>query len=141
MERLFAYALFMNAGFCIEQNYEEYLHNQFLDNSEDEILLELEFISKDIEKTVSFLKEKAESAALNYELLAKELINLLKFCYETMNFGDFISKTYLLWQILPYELSHDEPLYELRFADDPSSYGVEVESKEIIEDILNFFEQ
>lgn len=140
MEKLFAYALLMDTGFDIEQNYEEYLHSRFLNNSDDEILLELEFISKDIEKTVSFLKEKAESVALNYEILTKELIYLLKICYEAMDFDDFISRTYLLWQNLPHELSHDEPLHELRFAEDPYSYGVEVDSKYIIEDILNYFE-
>jgi len=140
MEKLLAFALLLNTGFNVEQEYTEYLHKRFLDSADD-IFLELELISGDTEKTVSYIKETADSSVIDYKLLAKELIAILKTCYETMDFDDFISKTYLLWQALPYEAAHDEPLYELRFADDPWSYGVKTDSKRIIEDILNFFQQ
>lgn len=102
-------------------------------------MLNLEFITSDINKTASYIKEIIDCNIIDYDLLAKEVIQNLKICYETMTFDDFILKTYFLWQNLPYELAHDEPLYELRFADDPYSYGVKVESKQIIEDILDFY--
>ena len=74
MEKLFAYALMLNTGFDIEQSYEEYLHQQFLQSPEDDMLLELEYISNDIDKTVRFLKEKTDFTVIDYELLTKELV-------------------------------------------------------------------
>ena len=53
---------------------EEYLHQQFLQSPEDDMLLELEYISNDIDKTVRFLKEKTDFTVIDYELLTKELV-------------------------------------------------------------------
>ena len=139
MVKLYAFALLMISGFDIKLEYEKYLDKQFICNPDNYILLDLEFISNDIDKTSSYIKETIDYNIIDYNQLAKEVVKNMKICYETMAFNDFISKTYLLWQSLPYELAHNEPFYELRFADDPYSYGVNVESKQIIEDILDFY--
>ena len=139
MEKLFAYALMLNTGFDIEQSYEEYLHQQFLQSPEDDMLLELEYISNDIDKTVSFLKGKTDFTVIDYELLTKELVGLLKYCYEIMTFDDFTAKTYPLWQHLPDKIAYDNPLYQLCIADDSLSWGDVQQAKEIIEGMFDYY--
>ena len=141
MEKLFAYALMLDTGFDIERNYEEYLHQQFLQSPEDDILLELEYISRDIDKTVSFLKEKKDFTSIDYELLTKELVELLKYCYGIMSFDDFTAKTYPLWQHLPERIAYDNPMYQLCIADDSLSWGDVQQAKEIIESMFDYYKQ
>lgn len=59
--------LFEASGFHLEKNYEETLNQYFLENPDDELLLELEFVSSDLEKSRSMLGKGLRNNTRKYD--------------------------------------------------------------------------
>ncbi len=141
MEELLAYAYLMGEGFNIESIYEEKLNELFLLNSDDEDLLELEFLSGDIRESVIYIRAHIDYNTLDRKKFGKELMNLLKPIYKSMDIHRFGSRMYSVWEGLAGNLQDEEPFSTLCYADDPLSWGDEKQTREIYEKMLSYYDE
>ena len=139
MEELLSYLFLRLVGIIAEEEYQNKLHEAFLADGENEILLELE-LNDDIWHSIALVEEQVDWNSLNRETFEKILISLIENhyynCSDKKKFGE---KTYSLWGILPYAVSGEEPLRMLSYADDPLSWGDEEQSRNIYEEIFNYY--
>ena len=56
---------------------------------------------------------------------------------DIQRFGDIM---YSLWESLPGDLQDKQPFWILCYADDPLSWGDEKQSREIYEEMLEYYE-
>ena len=120
MEELLAYAYLLGMDLIPEEIYEEKLHKLFLENPTDEDLLELEFLSGNRKETVRYIRIHID--------------------YNSMDFDRFGSAMYSLWEGLPGNLQSIKPFWTLSYADDPLSWGDVEQSREIYEEMLDYYE-
>lgn len=143
MEFLFAHAYLCLFGFYSMQEYNKYLDNKFLENPNDEILLELEECSSSCKDSFALLKRyfEYETNNFNYYLFGKTLFAGLEKAYENdiYTITQFGRRCYNLWNLLPERVSMDEPFYTLNYADDCLSYGDEKRTRELYEEAFEFY--
>lgn len=78
-------------------------------NSDDEDLLELEFLSGDIKESVIYIRAHIDYNTLDRKKFGKELMNLLKPFYKSMDIHRFGSRMYSVWEGLAGNLQDEEP--------------------------------
>ncbi len=140
-EKLLCYALLLNNNLMSADKYNENLNDMFLENPNDDLLLELEFISSDLRASIRLILEYFYETKINKKTFGVVLLQELKDVYntKTINIKDFGKLTYALWKQLPNSLALDDPFHTLSYADDPLSWGDEKQTKKIYEDLFDFY--
>ncbi|MBO5055581.1 MAG: hypothetical protein J6C64_04395 [Lachnospiraceae bacterium] len=113
-EQLLVSILLEKAGFHLENNYEETLNQYFLQNTENEFLLELEYISSDLEKSFNTLKKDCVGDVKKYNRhkFASIICQELEKVYDYTPLKEFVPCAYKLWKILPI-CQYEPPLLDL----------------------------
>ena len=81
MEELFAYAILLYENIVTEEMYQKKLNELFLKNSENEMLLKLEW-ETDIDEAILYIRTHIEYQNINYKKFGKSIIRILKKYYE-----------------------------------------------------------
>ena len=140
MEELLAYAYLLEMDLIPETVYEEKLNELFLQNPTDEDLLELEFLSSSKKETIIYIRTHINYYSMDYDSFGRVLFGLLKPIYRSMDIQRFWDIMYSLWESLPGDLQDKQPFWTLCYADDPLSWGDEKQSREIYEEMLEYYE-
>lgn len=138
MEGLLAYALLTCKGFDSEQEYETRLHEMFLANPKDNILLELELMSGDMWESAEYIKNNMHRP-IDKDVFGRIIVKRLEAYYRSMELREFAPMAYELWRSLPSEVEHEQPFFTMNYADDPISYGDEEQSRVLYEDIFGYY--
>ena len=133
MDELLAYAILRCEGIVTEEEYQERLHALFLEHPDDRILLDLE-CETDIQKAVIYVRTWADYG----RALMEKLRDYYARCTDLRQFG---RKMYSLWESLPGDLQSMEPFWSLCYADDPLSWGDEVQTRSLYETMLSYYEE
>lgn len=139
MEELLVCVLLLCEGFNFEEEYQKTLDKLFMLNPENEVLLNLEFMSNDIKGSCLYLKAHFNYTEFNADKFGQFLMQKLAVLYEQDKLRHFAAKMYSLWQNLPDNISCEEPFWTLCYADDPLSWGDERQCRELYEEMLNYY--
>lgn len=143
MESLICKLLLWKTGLSTSEDYNKYLDELFDKDSDNNILLDLEFISADCNATYDYINRywKYEYKNFSIDCFGKFLLIDLKKIYKSNTFSieAFARKCYELYKMLPYEISSNEPFFTLCYADDPLSWGDEKQCCEIYENLFDFY--
>ena len=143
MESLICKSLLWKIGLSTEEDYNAKLDVMFLKEPENDLLLELESCSSDCVTTFGILQRywKYDYKDLSVEEFGRCLLEGLKTTYFSNIFTitEFGKKCYSLWQELPREINTKEPFHVLSYADDPLSWGDEAQTREIYENLFDFY--
>ncbi|MBD5128705.1 MAG: hypothetical protein HDT43_02085 [Ruminococcaceae bacterium] len=145
MEKLVALCYVWAFGLDDKTDYYTELDRLFLENPEDDFLLELEGLGDNRAEAWERLGRFGESV-LNIDIFGKELFAALEKVYNANIFplAEFGKRCYKLWCALPYEpflYEHTEPFCILTYADDPLSYGEEGQSRDYYEAAFNYYKE
>lgn len=140
MEELLAYAYLLGMDLIPEEIYEEKLNELFLEDPTDEDLLELEFLNRNRKETVIYIRTHINYNDMDIDKFGRMLFTLLRPIYASMDIHRFGSVMYSLWEGLPGNLQSIKPFWTLSYADDPLSWGDVKQSREIYEEMLNYYE-
>lgn len=144
MEELLVYALLLLGEVVTESEYIERLNELFLSTPENDTLLyntllDLEF-ETDIKKAIIYVRTHFDYKNFNHEQFGRVLMSKLKKIYKNCSDIEyFASQMYILWENLPWEIQDKEPFWTLSYADDPLSWGDEKQTREIYENMLNYY--
>lgn len=143
MESIICKSLLWKTGLSTSEDYNRYLDEIFAKDSDNDTLLDLEFISADCDATYDYISRywKYEYKNFSIDCFGKALLNDLKNIYKSNTFTieDFARKCYKVYKILPYEISSNEPFFTLCYADEPLSWGDEIQCREIYEKLFEFY--
>ena len=139
MEELLVYAMLYCEGFEVESLYQSKLDELFLENSEDELLLELEFLSGKMNESALHLSNYMTMHEFNTDAFGSALMKELQNQYEALGLKEFGKYTYSLWSKLPERIQCIQPFWTLCYAEEPLSWGDEKQSRELFEWALNYY--
>ncbi len=143
MEQLICKSLLLKIGLITGDNYSETLDKMFLEDLDNEMILELQSYHYDVDTTFDILQRywEYEFKDFSVDIFGKCLLENLKTVYQSNGFSieDFGRKCYLLWKHLPNELNTIEPFHTLSYADDPLSWGDEEQARKIYEEFFEFY--
>ena len=93
-----------------------------------------------------FLENPEDDLLLNIDVFGKELFAALEKVYRENRFplAEFGSRCYELWRALPYhpyQYEHIKPFDTLTYADDPLSYGDEGQSRDLYEAAFDYYKE
>lgn len=141
MEELLVYAILLYEGIITKESFQKKIDELFLEDYENEILLNLE-CEKDINHAIVYIGENVDYNNFNYDEFGKILMKFLKEYYiNCSNIEEFASHMYSLWKILPGNMQDKEPFHILSYADEPLSWGDEKQSREIYEDMFKYYKK
>lgn len=138
MEELFVYSVLWCVGYEKYDEYRDKLDSLFLDNPENEILLDLE--GREYKDAMLHLCHLLESEDFDVDEFGKQLMDKLRFIYEDSTLMEFARKMPKIWNRLPEKIDCEEPFHTLNFADDCLSYGDEQQCRELYEKALYYYE-
>ncbi len=133
------YALLLSSGFELEKEYNNRLDELFLQNPADIILLDLEFMSNDIEQSIVYIRTNINYDKFDYDIFGCILMKKLKEYYINTEIKRFAEHMYSLWETLPGHIQDKEPFFTLCYADDALSYD-EVQTRKLYEEMLTYYE-
>lgn len=138
MESLIASALLWKNGLGTYDEYNKILDERFLENPDNDILLELEWCSSDCEKTFSIInnfRHYEYFQKFNVDRFGEKLFCGLEAVYmaDSIPIDEFGRRCYQLWNCLPAEIDQIEPFWTLGYADDYLSYGDEEQCRKSYE--------
>lgn len=143
MYKLFVYAYLWKLNLSDGQAYMDFLDKLFLNDSNNDVLLELELCT-DVDK--SFLRIKRyfdyEIDYFDTDLFGKTLFHeLYKISHsEVVSLKLFTTKCYELFNILPLRVDgYEQPFNSLSYIDDMIEYNSLMETKGAIEKMLTFY--
>ena len=139
MEELLVYAILICDGFDLEDEFQSCLDEMFINNPNNNELLELEFMNN-IKNQVIYIRANFEYNKINIECFGKTLIEKLKVLYYSTDLTYFASKMYQVWESLPGNIQDIEPFHTLIYGDEPLCYNDEQQSRLLIEKMLNYYE-
>lgn len=131
-------------GLSGKDDYAAELDRLFLENTEDDILLELECLGDD--RAAAWARLGWLADRVNIDLFGKELFAALeKVCKANVfPLAEFGRRCYELWCALPYkpyQYECIEPFLTLTYAADPLSYGDEGQSRDLYEAAFNYYKE
>lgn len=137
MEELLAYTILLKEELLTEEEYEERLHTLFLQEPENETLLELEW-EKDKCRRLKAIW--AGCCQFQLDRFGKALMKELEERYASCGDIDvFSGAMYSLWKSLPGNLQNQPPFCCLSYADDLLAYGDEEGTRSIYEEMLGYY--
>ncbi len=140
VERLLSYAILLKCELITLDKYNEYLNDIFLQHSDNDLLLELQWCSANSIKTIDTILECSRNTEIDYDVFGRFLLDELKTVYKEMDINIFGAKAYSVWNLLPKSIEHIEPFWTLCYADDPLSWGDEKQTRELYEKMFNYYE-
>ncbi len=145
-EKLYFYYLSLKSGLINLNYYDEKLNELFLeDEDQDGILLELQFCTANLEKTIftlnTYLFDKIWQ--LDFQIVGIMLVNEIKKQYnEDPNIlKELTHKLYIIWTLLPNEVAEKEPFIKLNSIDDSWSWNGKEKVIDDINWLLNYYPQ
>ena len=121
-EEFYFYFISLKTDFIKFADYESWLNGMFLNNNANDFLLELQFCTNDIEKTIYnlniYLYNKL--ASLDYHEVGKMIMSELRKQYNKNldSMQTVTPKLYKIWNLLPPEISNQEPFINFVSIDD-----------------------
>lgn len=143
MERLAALCCLWVSGFGTKAEYSAELDRLFLENPDDDFLLELENLGGDYAAAWAILSPLLQTA--NIDKFGKVLFLGLEeyFHAEKITLREFGIRCYELWRLLynklPVEIVYSEPFDYLCYADEPLSWGDEKQSRELFQSMFDYY--
>ena len=143
IEILLSCATLLSAGFMSVKDYNNILDKLFLEMPDDALLLDLEYVSSDVNKTISIIQYYCAEHAVDYGVFGRYLMNGLKKAYYDygLDIKDYATKVYALWRTLPSTIDSNEPFLTMSYADDPLSWGDEKQTRELYEKMFHFYDE
>lgn len=139
MEELFAYAILICAGIESEEAYHKRLDELFLDDSTNEIFLNLEW-QNDIRGAFAYIEANVDYTTFDEDLFGKSLMERLRKYYDRCpDIREFAAPMYNLWEILPDSIQDKQPFFTLCYADDPLSWGDEAQTTKLYNSMLDYY--
>ena len=141
MEILLACAVLMDCGLLMEEEYRECLDKLFLEMPDNSLLLELEWQSNNIKQSLISIRKYFDVHKIDSKIFGTFLLDKIKDIYQSkkMDINEFGCRMYSLWESLSPNIQDIEPFYTLAYADDPLSWGDAQQTREIYEDMFNFY--
>ncbi len=141
IENLFCYALLLKSELITFYRYEEYLNDIFFKEPDNDLLLELQYLTSECCATVNLINEEFCRKEVDVKCFGVILMQELKNVYYTKSFGieEFGRKTYLLWKNIPYDIGKEEPFHTLSYADDPLSWGDVNQTCKLYEELFEYY--
>lgn len=140
MEELLVFASLLYEEMVTTDEYNKRLDELFLDNPGNDDLLYLEW-ETDIKKAITYIRTHIDYNTFDYEQFGRILMNKLKVIYNNCSdIKNFANQLYDLWESLPGTIQDREPFFTLCYADDPLSWGDEQQTRNIYENMLNYYE-
>lgn len=142
-EILLSYAILLYVELMADVEYKEYLDALFLKNPDNDLLLELEWRTSDIEGTIKIIFDYCLENNVDYDIFGCFLISKLEELYykDDMDIQSFGSKMYSIWRVLPAEIEDKEPFWTLCYADDPLSWGDEGQTRELYQKMFQYYKE
>lgn len=145
MEELLACVFLYREGLMSGAACREKLDQLFLEDPEDDLLLELEWNFPDMKEMAVRVWEYwgAHANSFSGEVFGRFLMARLKELYrqEGPDISSFAGRMYSLWEGLPPWLQDVQPFWTLCYADDPLSWGDEAQTRELYQEMLNYYEK
>ena len=143
MERLYAYAYLWAWDLDREQVYRDMLDNMFMNSPENELLLELEGLVSSYKESFFRIKRYFDYENVNFDkgIFGKFLFEGLENVYVSneIPIKEFAKRTYEIWKMLPRDIVDEEPFIILSYADEPLSWGDEVQTRNLYEKAFSFY--
>ncbi len=135
MEKLIALCYLWTFGLGTKDDYSAELDSLFLENPDDDFLLELEGLGDDRAAARALISPFVETE-MDVDKFGKELFcGLEKFysenCTSQAYLATFGKMCYTMWQSFPASIDTKDPFLILCCADDPLSWGDEKQSREL----------
>ena len=139
-EELLVYAILFHEGILVTEDlYQKRLDELFLENPDNEILLDLEW-ERDTKKAIIYIRTQVNYKKLNEDKFGMILMEKLKEYYDQCSdVRLFSDRMYSLWESIPGQIQDNEPFWTLSYADDPLSWGDEREVQLTYEAMLNYY--
>lgn len=132
-------------GLGTKENYFAELDRLFLQNPEDDFLLELEGLGGD--RAAVWSRLSGALPTVNFDEYGRALFcGLEKFFNENVRTGkltlpEFGGRCYNLWSLLPGAIDSEDPFHILCYADDPLSWGDEKQSRELYQKAFDYYKE
>lgn len=139
MEELLVYAILICEGFALEDEFQSRLDEMFLNNPNNNDLLELECMSN-IKNQIVYIRANFDYNNINIESFGKTLMKKLNEAYHSTDLRRFAGMMFHLWESLPGNIYNIEPFRTLSYGDEPLCYNDEQQSRILIEKMLNYYE-
>lgn len=144
IEKIYVYLCLLRAGFIDDSTYDGELDKLFMQNPESELLLELEFLSGDIEKSWTILHQYCigdNHTSYDYLQFGKVLFSHLEEVYNSnqMELREFAKRAYDVWYMLPTHIYENDMFWVLNHADDYLSIGDEKSARELYEKAFSYY--
>ncbi|NLB62301.1 MAG: hypothetical protein GX802_07820 [Clostridiales bacterium] len=137
VERLLSYAILLKCELITLDKYNGYLNDIFLQYTDNDLLLELQWCSTNTEKTIDTILDCSRETEIDYDVFGRSLIDELEAVYKEMDINSFATKAYSVWNLLSKSI---EPFWTLCYADDPLSWGDEKQTRELYEKMFKYYE-
>lgn len=141
-EILLLCSVLLKVGLMSHKAYTDTLDALFLEMPENDLLLDLEFITSDIDKTISEINIYCSEHDINFAVFGQFLMKDLKKAYfeSGMDIIDFADKVYSIWKLLPSSIQMVEPFWTMSYGDDPLSWGDLEQTKKLYEMMFQFYD-
>lgn len=147
MEELTALCCLWVSGLGTKSEYTERLDELFLNDPENDFLLELEGLTGDKRGTLARFCVNEE----NIDKFGKFLISKVENYYTNNVSGKpealepFTKLAYELWtvlsKVLPFDFAYSDPFYIFSYADDPLSWGDREQTIELYQKALDYYKE
>jgi len=140
-ETLLVYTILLELNLTTIFEYKDHLDELFFNNSDDDLLLELEWSTTDLDKSKMLIDDYFINHDINYDMFGSCLMEKLKpiyISYDT-DIKLFEKKMLEVWGKIPKELLQKEPFWAMSYAGEPLTWGDIKQTREIYEKMLNFY--
>ena len=140
-EELFSLAILSELHLIHKSKYLDRLNFYFDNFSNNDLLLELEFLFEDINSAVNKIVNFTYDT-FDFQQFGIILFNELEISYYSNQYSiaEFASKMYLLWNLyLSESIQLEEPFWTLSYADDCLAYGDEKQTRALYEKTFQYY--
>lgn len=142
IEALYVYTLLLQVDLLKQDEYDHCLDVLFLKNTDNDLLLELEWSASDLKHVIFSLQKYAAENEMNYDILGQMLFQKLKKIFDRneTDIVSFAADVYTIWQQLPADIQTISPFYILNYADDSLSWGDVQQTKALYLQAFQYYE-
>lgn len=145
MEKLAALCALWAFGLGSKEDYCKELDRLFLEDPDDDFLLELENFGGDCAAAWACISPLVQTG-INVDKFGKELFHCLekfylKNCNSRGSLEKFGKMCFELWKSLPASTDRKDPFHTLSYADEPLSWGDEEQSRELFQGMFDYYKE
>lgn len=143
IEILLSYAILLYVGLVSDAEYKEQLDALFLKHPDNDLLLELEWRTLDIEGTIKNIFNYCLENDIDYNTFGCFFISKLEKNYyqDDIDIQSFASKMYSIWNVLPSSIKNKEPFWAMCYGDDPLYWGDERQTRELYQKMFQYYKE